>query len=131
MPDTEKSSVSEKHPVTDTEKGFDTDKHYRKVEKYLFFMGFIFPIAWFIGSAYRCGDRQATFVWRKRCTVASTLLLTVVSISIAIVMVVKPDTFGLRTSNGGNQKTSAIRPGVPIANSSDWSDAAAGISINE
>lgn len=116
--------------MEDTEK--DTAEQYPKVEKYLFFIGFIFPIAWFIGSAYRCGNRQATFVWRKRCIVASTLVFTLVSISVAIIMVVNPDTFGLRSNPTQDQtSTTAIKPGVPIGNSSDWSDTAAGISVNE
>jgi hypothetical protein len=106
------------------------------VEKYLFFVGFFIPIVWFIGSN-SCGNQHTyeAFVWKKRCRIAATLTLTLLIVIAAIVMVVNPKLFGLKTEYATGAQTSsassnAIRPGVPIIGTNDWGDTVAGISID-
>ncbi|KAI9471855.1 MAG: hypothetical protein EXX96DRAFT_581995 [Benjaminiella poitrasii] len=114
-------------------------------EKYLFFIGFVCPIAWFLGSSSCRGRRDrdrshfyhpAIFLWKKRCRIAATLSLTLLIVIAAIVMVVNPKLFGLKTESyaTGAQTSSAtnnaIRPGVPIIGTNDWGDTVAGISVD-
>ncbi|CAO3621797.1 unnamed protein product [Mucor fragilis] len=108
------------------------------IEKYLFFVGFAVPIAWFIGSS-SCGrDSRAlcysAFEWKKRCRIAATLSLTLLIVVAAVVMVVNPQLFGLKTELTGAQTSSAthnaIRPGVPIIGTNDWGDTVAGITVD-
>lgn len=106
------------------------------IEKYLFFIGFIIPVVWFIGSS-SFGNQHTyeAFVWKKRCQIAATLTLTLAIVIAAIVMVVNPKLFGLKTEYyvSGAQTFSAtnnaIRPGVPIIGTNDWGDTVAGISV--
>lgn len=108
------------------------------IEKYLFFIGFAFPIAWFIGSS-SCGKDNkelcySAFTWKKRCRIAATLSLTLLIVVAAVVMVVNPQLFGLKTEFTGAQTSSAtnnaIRPGVPIIGTNDWGDTVAGITVD-
>lgn len=109
------------------------------IEKYLFFIGFVLPIAWFIGSS-SCGDDNrelcySAFIWKKRCRIAATLCLILLIVIAAVVMVVNPKLFGLKTEFTGAQTSSAtnnaIRPGVPIIGTNDWGDTVAGIAVDD
>lgn len=103
------------------------------IERYLFFIGFIFPIAWFIGSTTRRYS-YSSFIWKKRCRIASTLCLTMAIVIVAVVMVVNPKLFGLKSDIGAQTSSAtnnAIRPGVPIIGTNDWGDTVAGIGIND
>ncbi|KAI8640837.1 hypothetical protein BD408DRAFT_227306 [Parasitella parasitica] len=109
------------------------------IEKYLFFVGFALPIAWFIGSS-SCGKDNkeicySAFVWRKRCRIAATVSLTLLIVVAAVVMVVNPRLFGLKMEFTGAQTSSAsnnaIRPGVPIIGTNDWGDTVAGITVDD
>lgn len=96
----------------------------------------ISPIAWFVGSTFFCcRDRQSAFIWRRRCTIVATLILTGFIIAVIVVMVAKPSLFGLRSSSLSSEVSASPSDqkvhGVPIANSSDWSDTVAGISIGK
>ncbi|KAI7901014.1 uncharacterized protein BX663DRAFT_487986 [Cokeromyces recurvatus] len=112
-------------------------------EKYLFFIGFLCPLAWFLGSSTCRGRRvsdqhfyhPAIFLWKKRCRIAATLSLTIFIVIAAVVMVVNPKLFGLKTDYATGAQTSsasnnAIRPGVPIIGTNDWGDTVAGISVD-
>ncbi|KAL1933194.1 hypothetical protein VTP01DRAFT_8872 [Rhizomucor pusillus] len=109
------------------------------LERLLFFLGFLFPLLWFVGSSDCCGCREAppgsyALVWKKRCRIAATLFLTVAIVTAATIMIVHPSTFGLRTGNSSGTQTtsasdSAIRPGVPQNGTGTWGDTAAGISV--
>lgn len=108
------------------------------IEKYLFFIGFAVPVAWFIGSS-SCGKDNkelcySAFVWKKRCRIAATLCLTLLIVIAAVAMVVNPQLFGLKTEFTGAQTSSAtnnaIRPGVPIIGTNDWGDTVAGITVD-
>ncbi|KAL9547989.1 hypothetical protein MBANPS3_005905 [Mucor bainieri] len=115
------------------------------IEKYLFFIGFAVPIAWFIGSSSCGGGRDhkdnnkalcySAFVWKKRCRIAATLSLTLLIVIAAVVMVVNPQLFGLKTELTGAQTSSAtsnaIRPGVPLIGETDWGDTVAGITVDD
>lgn len=100
------------------------------VEKYLFFIGFIFPLAWFIGSR----KSGSSYVWKKRCRIASTLSLVLLIVLAAIIMVVNPSLVGLKADNSSAQTSSAtnnaIRPGVPVIGTNDYGDTVAGISVD-
>ena len=109
------------------------------IEKYLFFIGFALPIAWFVGSS-SCGRNNkelcySTFIWKKRCRIAATFSLTLFIVIAAVVMVVNPKLFGLKTEFTGAQTSSAtnnaIRPGVPIIGTNDWGDTVAGIAVDD
>ncbi|CEP08325.1 hypothetical protein [Parasitella parasitica] len=109
------------------------------IEKYLFFIGFAFPVAWFIGSS-SCGKGNKevcylAFVWKKRCRIAATASLTLLIVIAAVVMVVNPRLFGLKMEVTGAQTSSAtsnaIRPGVPIIGTNDWGDTVAGITVDD
>ncbi|KAI8376290.1 uncharacterized protein BYT42DRAFT_574100 [Radiomyces spectabilis] len=107
------------------------------IERYMFFLGFLCPLAWFIGSSNLVGSQSPleSYLWKKRCRIAATLCLTAVIVIVAVVMVVKPSTFGLRTSNSSSAQTvssskDAVRPGVPVNGSNTWGDAVAGVTIN-
>ncbi|KAI9008752.1 hypothetical protein CLU79DRAFT_776743 [Phycomyces nitens] len=106
------------------------------VERCLFCLGFIVPPAWFIGSS-DCGCwfvSEEGAVWKKRCRISTTLLLTCLIVTAAVVMIFKPSTFGLRSLNSSVQTSStldtAVRPGVPMNGSNDWGDALAGTVIS-
>ncbi|ORZ24585.1 hypothetical protein BCR42DRAFT_387392 [Absidia repens] len=138
---------------------------YKPIELYLFFIGFIFPLAWFMGSTETsCCCRHTTAIspttfeehdgndvndfddnntsekmsvqdsWRKRCRIAATLFLTACIVTAVLIMIFKPTTFGLLSSNTSAQTSSAsktaTRPGVPVEGSSAWGDAVAGIGVN-
>lgn len=101
------------------------------IEKYLFFLGFIIPIAWFIGSTTR-RYRYSSFIWKKRCRIAATLSLTMTIVICAVVMVVNPSLFGLKSDIGAQTSAAtnnAIRPGVPIIGTNDWGDTVAGLGV--
>ncbi|KAI8885126.1 hypothetical protein K501DRAFT_271029 [Backusella circina FSU 941] len=105
------------------------------VEKWMFFLGFIFPAMWFLGSSY-CGNTGSFNIWKKRCRIATTLFLTGITVTVAVVMVIKPELFGLRAdySSGAQislSTDSAIRPGVPVTGTSNWGDVVAGLSISD
>ncbi|KAI8981731.1 hypothetical protein BDF20DRAFT_834419 [Mycotypha africana] len=111
------------------------------IEKYLFLIGFLFPIAWFIGSSSYYGNLRtlssSAFIWKKRCRIAATLCLTSGIVVCAIVMVVNPKLFGLKTAEyyasaqTSSSSNTAIRPGVPLIGTNDWGDTVAGLSIND
>ncbi|KAI8992237.1 hypothetical protein BDB01DRAFT_832561 [Pilobolus umbonatus] len=105
------------------------------VEKYLFYIGFAIPVTWFIGSSY-WGDHQSSLIWKKRCRIASTIVLTFVILAVVVLMVVIPSIFGLKSDyvSGGQTSSSsqsANRPGVPLSDSRNWGDIMAGVSINK
>jgi hypothetical protein len=107
----------------------------QQVERWMFFLGFIFPPAWFIGSSY-CGSTGSFNIWKKRCRIATTLFLTGVIVTVAVVMVIKPELFGLRADYSSGAQTSigtdsAIRPGVPVTGTSNWGDVVAGLSVSD
>lgn len=131
---------------------FHTMISYRPFQLYLFFIGFILPLAWFVGSTEKTcccccyppvedekrtsEDVQKRLVdekWRKRNRIAATLFLTSCIVAAVLIMIFKPQTFGLLTSNTSAETSSASktanRPGVPVDGSSAWGDAAAGIGI--
>ncbi|GAA5797578.1 hypothetical protein HPULCUR_002966 [Helicostylum pulchrum] len=102
------------------------------IEKYLFYIGFVFPIAWFIGSTTK-GYSYSSYVWKKRCRIAVTLMLVLAIVMVATVMVVKPTLFGLKSDIGAQTSAAtnnAIRPGVPILGTNDFGDTVAGISVD-
>ncbi|CAO3599860.1 unnamed protein product [Absidia cylindrospora] len=72
--------------------------------------------------------------WRKRCRIAATLFLTACIVTAVLIMIFKPTTFGLLTSNASAQTSSAsktaTRPGVPVEGSSAWGDAVAGMGVH-
>ncbi|KAI8140324.1 hypothetical protein BJV82DRAFT_671753 [Fennellomyces sp. T-0311] len=103
-------------------------------EKYCFFIGFVLPPVWFIGSSDCCRDvgGQEVLAWKKRCRIAATLVLTVVIVTAAVFMIVNPSMFGLRSGNSSSTQTSsstdrAIRPGVPVNGTNSWGDTVAGV----
>lgn len=118
---------------------------------YLFFIGFFLPLAWFVGSTEKtccccyapvedekrtsedAQKRQADEKWRKRNRIAATLFLIICIVAAVLIMIFKPQTVGLLTSNTSAETSSAsktaTRPGVPVDGSSTWGDAAAGIGI--
>ncbi|KAI9278634.1 hypothetical protein BDA99DRAFT_567321 [Phascolomyces articulosus] len=104
-------------------------------EKWCFILGFLCPLVWFIGSSDCCGCRdsvgQDVLLWKKRCRIAATLALTIVIVTVAVVMIVNPSMFGLRSGNPGTQTSSssdnAIRPGVPLNGTNVWGDTIAGV----
>lgn len=103
------------------------------IEKYLFYIGFIFPIAWFVGSTTR-RYRHSSYIWKKRCRIAVTLCLTLTIVAVAVVMVVNPQSFGLKSDIGAQTSSAsnnAIRPGVPIIGTNDLGDTVAGIGIDD
>lgn len=103
------------------------------IEKYLFYIGFVFPLAWFIGSTTR-RYRHSSFIWKKRCRIAATLCLTLTIVTVAVVMVVNPQFFGLKSDIGAQTSSAsnnAIRPGVPIIGTNDFGDTVAGIGIDD
>ncbi|KAG2201353.1 hypothetical protein INT47_001441 [Mucor saturninus] len=103
------------------------------IEKYLFYIGFVFPLAWFIGSTTR-RYRHSSYIWKKRCRIAATLCLTLTIVSIAVVTVVNPQLFGLKSDIGAQTSSAsnnAIRPGVPIIGTNDYGDTVAGIGIDD
>lgn len=107
------------------------------MEKYCFFIGFLFPPAWFIGSSQSCCNehpRQSyALAWQKRCRIGAVLFLTGCIVAIALIMVLNPSTFGLRGNSSGAQTSSdsesAIRPGVPTNNSGNWDEIMAGVRV--
>ncbi|SAM03371.1 hypothetical protein [Absidia glauca] len=124
---------------------------YRPFQLYLFFIGFFIPLAWFVGSTEKtccccyapvedekrtsedAQKRQADEKWRKRNRIAATLFLIICIVAAVLIMIFKPQTVGLLTSNTSAETSSAsktaTRPGVPVDGSSTWGDAAAGIGI--
>ncbi|KAI8333477.1 hypothetical protein BC941DRAFT_455145 [Chlamydoabsidia padenii] len=124
---------------------------YKPIELHLFFIGFFFPLAWFIGSTEKsccCCCRQPISPgtqtkndprerlvekWRKRNRIAATLFLTSCIVAAVLIMILKPSTFGLLASNTSADTSSATktatRPGVPVDGSSAWGDAVAGIGV--
>ena len=111
------------------------DKHSSGTfEKWCFFIGFLAPPVWFIGSSDCCRDvtGHEAFVWKKRCRIAATLVLTVGIVTAAVFMIVNPSMFGLRSGNSSGTQTSsggerAIRPGVPLNGTNNWGDGVAGV----
>jgi hypothetical protein len=128
--------VGEERELYGNDKNIEKDEEEEKgilVEKYLFFIGIILPIAWFIGSTTR-SYKYSSYIWKKRCRIAATLCLTVAIVIAAIVMVVNPKLFGLKTDIGAQTSSAsndAIRPGVPIIGTNDWGDTVAGIGIDD
>ncbi|KAI8078218.1 uncharacterized protein B0P05DRAFT_542967 [Gilbertella persicaria] len=108
----------------------------RIIEKYLFFFGFIFPIAWFAGSSSWGTKTPSAFLWKKRCRIAATLSLTILIVLSAIIMVVNPGLVGLKTeyyatgAQTSSASNSAIRPGVPLIGGNGFGDAVAGTSVD-
>lgn len=103
------------------------------IENYLFYIGFVFPLVWFIGSTTRL-HYYSSFIWKKLCHIAATLCLTLTIVAVAVVMEVKPRFFpyksgiGAQTSSASNN---AIRPGVPIIGTNNFGDTVAGIGIDD
>ncbi|ORX45892.1 hypothetical protein DM01DRAFT_313925 [Hesseltinella vesiculosa] len=104
------------------------------LEQGMFLLGFVFPPAWFIGSmdGSCCQEyEKEQDPWRTRCRMAATLFLTLCIVTVVLLMVFKPSTFGLLTSNTAAQTSSATqaanRPGVPINGSTTWDDTMAGL----
>lgn len=132
--------ISRKKTPDDEEKNVQSTvkpPKFEMLEQVCFFLGFIFPPAWFIGSSDCCKCRDplgpAALAWKKRCRIAATLFLTIGIGSAAVITIVSPSTFGLRTGNSSGTQTSsasdkAIRPGVPMNGTTTWQDAAAGVS---
>lgn len=121
-----KNTIEEGNISTQKEEGL-------LIEKYLFYIGFVFPLAWFIGSTTR-RYRHSSFVWKKRCRIAATLCLTLTIVSIAVVTVINPQLFGLKSDIGAQTSSAsnnAIRPGVPIIGTNDYGDTVAGIGIDD
>ncbi|KAI8060364.1 hypothetical protein BC940DRAFT_371371 [Gongronella butleri] len=107
------------------------------MEQCMFMVGFVFPLAWFVGSTDgNCCQRyeKEADSWRKRCRIAATLFLTICIVAVVLLMVFKPSTFGLLTSNTSAQTSSATkaanRPGVPVNGSTTWGDTIAGLTID-
>ncbi|KAI8356185.1 hypothetical protein BD560DRAFT_426520 [Blakeslea trispora] len=129
----EKSSVC-KQDIEDVE-----TKQARPIEMYFFFMGFLFPLAWFVGSgswSTKALD-SSSFLWKKRCRIAATLSLTLLIGIAAIIMVANPQLVGIKaeyyatgaqTSSASN---SAIRPGVPLIGQNGFGETMAGISVDD
>ncbi|KAI7881186.1 hypothetical protein K492DRAFT_194566 [Lichtheimia hyalospora FSU 10163] len=107
------------------------------MEKYCFFIGFLFPPAWFIGSSQSCCNQHPresyALAWQKRCRIGAVLFLTGCIVAAAFIMVLKPSTFGIRGNSSGPQTSSdsesAIRPGVPANNSGNWDEVVADVRV--
>ncbi|KAI7854649.1 hypothetical protein BDC45DRAFT_605541 [Circinella umbellata] len=134
------STKKKNHENIDNDSYYDNDEENvignGIFEKCCFFIGFLFPLAWFIGSSdcFGCRDSagQDALLWKKRCRIAATLALLVVIVTVAVVMIVNPSMFGLRSGNSSGTQTSsssdnAIRPGVPLNGTNTWGDTIAGV----
>ncbi|CAO3679344.1 unnamed protein product [Umbelopsis ramanniana] len=122
------------------ERGQDTKEvevpHTRIWCKWLFFLGFLCPILWVIGSKLSLNDFNAQngFIWKKRCRIAVTIMLTLGIVGSVLVMIFNPQAFGLRKNTSVGPQTSsnsnaALRPDVPVNGTSTTGDIIAGIII--
>ncbi|KAI9304135.1 hypothetical protein BJ944DRAFT_240833 [Cunninghamella echinulata] len=118
-------------------------------EQYFFFIGFIFPLVWLIGSTqWSCistngnnnnSNNKADInpkadKWKQRCRIASVIFLTTCIVIAALIMIFKPSAFGLLSSSNPTAQTSsssdsANRPGVPIQGSNNIGDTIAGMGV--
>ncbi|CAO3625640.1 unnamed protein product [Cunninghamella blakesleeana] len=120
-------------------------KNDKCIEKWFFFIGFLFPLAWLFGSKqWSClsssnnNNKQDVMnpiaeKWKRRCQIASIIFLTTCIVIAVIIMTFKPDAFGLIQTNSSAQTASASdsanRPGVPIKGSDNFGDTVAGIGV--
>ncbi|KAG2178613.1 hypothetical protein INT44_001766 [Umbelopsis vinacea] len=98
--------------------------------------GFLCPILWVIGSKLSLNDYNAQngFIWKKRCRIAVTIMLTLGIVGSVLVMILNPQAFGLRKNTSVGPQTSsnsnsALRPDVPVNGTSTTGDIIAGIII--
>jgi hypothetical protein len=110
--------------------------HTRIWTKWFFFLGFFCPILWIIGSKLSLNDYNAQngFIWKKRCRIAVTIMLTLGIVGSVLVMIFNPQAFGLRKNTSVGPQTSsnsneALRPDVPVNGTSTTGDIIAGIII--
>ncbi|KAI9284111.1 hypothetical protein BC943DRAFT_361458 [Umbelopsis sp. AD052] len=110
--------------------------HTRIWTKWFFFLGFLCPILWVIGSKLSLNDYNAQngFIWKKRCRIAVTIMLTLGIVGSVLVMIFNPQAFGLRKNTSVGPQTSsnsnsALRPDVPVNGTSTTGDIIAGIII--
>ncbi|OBZ91162.1 hypothetical protein A0J61_00790 [Choanephora cucurbitarum] len=109
------------------------------IEMYFFFIGFLFPLAWFIGSGSWNSRTlsHSSFLWKKRCRIAATLSLTVLIVIAAIIMVVNPQLVGIKAeyyatgAQTSSASDNAIRPGVPLIGENGFGETMSGISIDD
>lgn len=104
--------------------------------KWLFFLGFLCPVLWVIGSKLSLNDFNAQngFIWKKRCRIAVTIMLTLGIVGSVLVMIFNPQAFGLRKNTSVGPQTSsnsnaALRPDVPVNGTSTTGDIIAGIIV--
>ncbi|KAH8551978.1 hypothetical protein BGW37DRAFT_520248 [Umbelopsis sp. PMI_123] len=110
--------------------------HIRVWTKWLFFLGFLCPVLWVIGSRLSLKDcnSQAGFIWKKRCRIAVTIMLTLGIVGSVLIMIFNPQAFGLRKNTAAGPQTSsnsnsALRPDVPVNGTSTTGDILAGIIV--
>ncbi|CAO3686142.1 unnamed protein product [Umbelopsis vinacea] len=121
----------------DSEKGQKETKANNRIwTKWLFFLGFLFPILWIIGSRLSLKDYNSDqgFIWKKRCRIAVTIMLTLGIVASVLVMIFNPQAFGLRRNTSAGPQTSsnsnsALRPDVPVNGTSTTGDIIAGIIV--
>lgn len=104
--------------------------------KWFFFLGFICPILWIIGSRLPLKDAisDQSFPWKKRCRIAVTIVLTLSIVGSVLALIFNPQAFGLRqnTSSGpqtSSNSNSALRPDVPVNGTSTTGDIVAGMIV--
>lgn len=133
LDDTDKAVCKE---IVDVEMAREESGTTRIWTKWLFFLGFLCPILWVIGSklVLKDSDLEHGFIWKKRCRIAVTIMLTLGIVASVLVMIFNPQAFGLRRNTSAGPQTSsnsnsALRPDVPVNGTSTTGNIIAGIIV--